>query len=250
MLPVPDFTGARTFDAALDLLAGATHALGFDAVDYGYMPRARALDGRYHAPTLVGRNFPRRWLRGWAPYLRDDPLLHGCYPRTLPLDWKDIEQAPWLRPVHRAAFNFIQELGFGDGVTVPMHLPDSGFAFVTCAARARFGAWRDQKAAALERLFAISHAFHASHGGGNRQTAQATSGSLLSRREQLVLSFAAAGLNAPETAKRIHRSVETVRLQRKSALRKLGARTIAQGVALALASGSITLNPVGELRAG
>jgi len=245
MRPVPDFAAARTFDAALDRLADATAALGFDAVDYGYMPRARDPDGGYHAPTIVGRNFPRLWLRGWAPYLREDPLMYAAYPRTLPLDWKDIEEASWLMPIHRQAFSFIRSLGFGDGVTVPIHLPDNAFAFITVAVRAEYGAWRAQKGAVLNSLFVLAHTFHASQGGYLQSTPGAPIRGVLSPREQVVLAYAAAGLNAPETAKRVHRSVETVRLQRKSAMRKLGAHTIAQAVARAMQDGSIALNPAG-----
>ncbi|MCB1021596.1 MAG: LuxR family transcriptional regulator [Acidobacteria bacterium] len=244
MHPVPDFAAARTFDAALDRLADATQALGFDAVNYGYLPRARAADGGYHAPTVVGRNFPRRWLRGWTPYLREDPLIHASYPRTLPLDWKDVEGASWLMPIHRQAFDFIRVLGFGDGVTVPIHLPDNGFAFVTVAARAESGVWRTRKTEVLERLLVIAHAFQDSQASGSGPTSRVPRGSVLSAREQVVLACAAIGLNAPETAERIHRSVETVRIQRKSAMRKLGAHTIAQAVARAVNDGSITVEDV------
>jgi LuxR family transcriptional regulator len=239
-----DFGSARTFDAALDQLAEATGALGFDSVDYGFMPQARAADGRYHAPTIVSRRFPRRWLQGWAPFQREDPLLYGAYPRTLPLDWKDIADAPWLKPIQREAFGYIRGLGFADGVTVPIHLPDNAFAFVTVATREQKGAWRERKAEVMDRLFVLAHAFHASQGG--HWSVQALQPQILSAREQLVLALAAAGLNARQTASRIHRSVETVRRQRKAAMHKLSARTMAQAVAQAMQRGSLGMTQLGN----
>lgn len=239
------FKHTRTFDAALKQLGEATCTLGFDTVDYGFMPHARSTDGRYHAPTIVARNMPRQWLRGWGPFLREDPLLYGSYPRTLPLDWQEIQQAAWLTPIQRQAFQFIDELGIRDGVTVPIHLPDNAFAFVTVACRERYGTWRSQKSKVLERLFVLAHAFHADHGGRAKVVHSWLHDARITPRERVVLSYAAAGLSAPETALRIHRSVETVRLQRKSAMRKLNAHTMAQAVAHAIDGGIIALNPTG-----
>lgn len=239
------FACAPGFDAALNALADATRCLGFDIVDYGFMPRAREADGRYHAPTIIARNLSRRWQRGWSRFLRDDPLLHGAYPRTLPLHWAEIQQASWLTPIQHEAFRFIGELGINDGVTVPIHLPDNAFAFVTAASSLANSAWRAKKARVLEKLFVLAHAFHANHGGRMSVVPQLSQRSLLTPREQLVLRYAAAGLTAPETATRIHRSVETVRLQRKSAMRKLDAHTIAQAVARALDRQLLVITPAG-----
>ena len=159
-----DFQDARTFDAALDRLAHAVGGLGFDAVDYGFMPRARTYDGRYHAPTIVSRNFPQRWWRGWARYLRDDPLLYAAYPRNLPIDWEEVEDAPWLSAEQRQAFGYIRDHGFGSGVTVPIHLPDGAFAFVTAASRDGEATWRAATPDVSDRLLVLAHAFHAAQG--------------------------------------------------------------------------------------
>lgn len=233
------FEGARTFDAALDQLADETRSLGFDAVDYGFMPRARTQDGRYHSPAIVSRNFPQRWLRGWARFLNEDPLLYGAYPRTLPLDWRNIEDAGWLNPIQREAFGFIHELGFHDGVTVPIHLPGDAFAFVTVASRQRNGIWRARQKAVMDRLFLLAHSFHADQGGRGPVAGEISPERLLSVRERAVLALCAEGLNAPGIARRCDRSVETVRLQRKSAMRKLGAHTTTHAVARAVELGLI-----------
>lgn len=212
--------------------------LGFDAVDYAFMPRARTPDGRFSVPDIASRNLPPHWKAGWARYCREDPYLWTCYRRNLPLDWDEVKGAGWLSDIQRQAVAYIDGLGFLDGITVPIHLAGGGFAFVSGMARPRHGAWRARQAWATDRLFVLAHTFHAAvarhveEPGGGRAVA-------LSPRERDVLHHAARGLSAPATARLMHRSVETVRRQRKSAMDKLDARTIAHAVARAVSLGMI-----------
>ncbi len=234
------FQTARTLDVALDRLAEATSSLGFDAVDYGFMPRARAADGRYNAPDIVTRNFPPRWMAGWTRYCREDPFLCAGYPRTLPLDWSEVIGADWLNTTQRQALAYLEDLGFTDGLTIPIHLPDGGFAFVSALAHGHGDAWRAHQSQVSDQLFVLAHGFHAAVASrfGLRSD---TRGVSLSPREREMLSHAAAGLSAPETARRVHRSVETVRRQRKSAMEKLGAHTVVQAVARAMNLGLLEI---------
>lgn len=229
------FRSAPGLDAALDVLADEVGAIGFDAVDYGFMPRIRDNDGRWSAPDIVARNLPAEWERGWSRYSRDDPYLWSCYRRNLPLDWDEVKSAGWLSTTQKQAITYINELGFGDGVTVPIHLPGDSFAFVSALAKPRQGAWRAHKAQMTERLFFMAHAFHAAVALHIEPPSMGET--TISPREREVLRHAANGLSAPETARVIHRSVETVRRQRKSAMKKLEARNIAQAVARASATG-------------
>lgn len=229
------FQGVPGMDAALDLLADEVGALGFDAVDYGFMPRIRDSDGRWRAPDIVARNLPAQWQLGWSRYSRDDPYLWSCYQRNLPLDWDEVKAAGWLSTTQKQAIAYVEELGFGDGVTVPIHLPGGSFAFVSALAKPHQGAWRAQKAQMTERLFFLAHSFHAAVAPHVEPPAMTKT--MLSPREREVLRHAANGLSAPETARATHRSVETVRRQRKSAMRKLEARNIAQAIARASATG-------------
>jgi DNA-binding CsgD family transcriptional regulator len=63
----------------------------------------------------------------------------------------------------------------------------------------------------------------------------------LSARERLVLTELALGRSTEEMAATIYLSRHTIRSHIKRAMRKLGARTRAQAVAIALADGSIEL---------
>lgn len=237
------FRAAQSFDRALDRLAEETAVLGFDAVDYAFLPRPRLPDGRFNAPDIESRNFPRDWKSGWARYCREDPYLWTCYRRNLPLDWDEVKGSGWLSDIQRQAIAYIDGLGFMDGITVPIHLAGGGFAFVSGMGRLRQGAWRAQQSWATDKLFVLAHAFHAEviryvgGPGGGRPIA-------LSPRECDVLHHAARGLSAPATARFLHRSVETVRHQRKSAMDKLDARTITHAVARAVSLGMIEFSCV------
>ncbi len=61
----------------------------------------------------------------------------------------------------------------------------------------------------------------------------------LSRREREVVTLIAMGLETPEIAASLHISTETVKSHVRNAMRKLGARTRAQLVMVALTSGQI-----------
>ena len=230
------FRDCRSFEYALDLLADEAQSLGFDAIDYAFMPVARNGDGQWNAPDIASRNFPPRWARGWARYASLDPYLCSCYQRNLPLDWNEVKGAGWLSETQKGAIAYIDTLGFLDGITVPIHLPGGSFAFVSGVSHPRRGVWRADQEAITEKLFVLAHSFHAAV-IRHRLVPIPTHASAVSPREGEVLRHAAHGLSAPATARLMHRSVETVRRQRKSAMAKLSAHTMAQAVARGMSLG-------------
>lgn len=231
------FAAARSFDHALDLLARETAVLGFDAVDYAYMPQVRAGDGRWMAAKVITRNFPARWAHDWERVGPNDPYLCTCYERTLPLDWQEVRGAAWLTRAHKQTLAYLDDVGFPDGLTVPIHLPGGRFAFVSGLSTKPSGAWRRSDLAVRERLFLLAHGFHGLVARRFLDSPVSGDPVSLSPRERECLRYAAAGYNAPETAEATCRSTETIRRQRKSAMRKLAARTISQAVARAASFG-------------
>ena len=236
------FTPARSFDAALDRLAERVVAFGFDAVDYAYMPRLRRADGGWCAPSVVDRQMPRGWQRGWSRYGSLDPYLRTCAQRTLPLDWSEVHGAAWLAPVQRDAIAYLADLGFPHGITVPLHLPDGAFAFISAMLGRDDAASRSVRAAAQGELLVLAHSFqafvaecfpeHCPQAGNVRAWR-------LTAREAECLNRAAAGYSAPETAAVLSRSTETIRFHLKNAMTKLGARTIAEATSRAALAGLI-----------
>jgi LuxR family transcriptional regulator len=243
-LPSIDGFGARLgaahdFDAALDLLADEAQRLGFDGVDYAFLPSLRLLAGDWASGPVFARNFPRRWQVGWAHYGRHDPILPLCFSRGLPVDWQAVRQACGLSEHQRAAVDYLESgLGFAGGITVPIHLPGNRFAFVSGVSTRRGAAWDALSRRAMAPLMVLAHTFH--HLVAVRCPTHASAPPpRLTRREIECLQHAADGHTAPASARLQHRSVETVRGHLKRAMAKLGARTIAQSVAVAAAAGLI-----------
>lgn len=78
-------------------------------------------------------------------------------------------------------------------------------------------------------------------GSAGPGTAEAESASL-TRREAQVMGLVALGSNTEEIAERLVITQETARSHAKNAMRKLGARSRAHAVALAIARGELTLS--------
>ncbi len=241
-LPIIDDFGARLgaardFDTALDLLEEETRRLGFDGVDYAYLPSVRLVAGGWAAGPVFARNFPRSWQVGWARYGRHDPILPLCFRRGLPVDWQAVRRSAVLSGPQRAAVDFLESgMGFPGGITVPIHLPGNRFAFVSGVSARRGAEWDALSARAMAPLMVLAHTFH--HLVAVRRPAtEAEWPARLTRREIECLQHAADGHSAPASARLQHRSVETVRGHLKRAMGKLGARTIAQSIAIAVSSG-------------
>ena len=230
---------ARSFDEALDTLAEQVARLGFDGVDYAYLPRARSADGSWIAPDIKGRNLPRGWRAGWAYFGGQDPYYRSAFYSDGPVDWDDVKTAPWLSQTQQDSIDYIADaMGFADGITVPVHLANGRFAFVSAAARRRFN-WRKNRTHVEHELLVMAHSFHAAVAPRFLRHVNPPAMLDLKPREILCLQWAARGMNAPETAAQIHRSVETVRFHLKNAMAKLQARTIAHAVAQATLTGLI-----------
>lgn len=238
---------ARDFDAALDLLAEEARQLGFDGVDYAYLPSVRLIAGGWAAGPVFARNFPRRWQVGWARYGRHDPILPLCFRRGLPVDWQAVRLGLPLSGPQRAAVDFLESgMGFPGGITVPIHLPGNRFAFVSGVSTLSGTAWETLSGRAMAPLMVLAHTFH--HVVADRCPPPASPApARLTRREIECLQHAADGHATPHTARLLNRSVETVRGHLKSAMAKLGARTIAQSVAIALSCGLLDAPAVPSL---
>lgn len=234
---------ARDFESALDLLADEAQRLGFEGVDYAYLPSVRLIGGGWAAGPVYARNFPRRWQVGWARYGRHDPILPLSFRRGLPVDWQAVRRTLALNAEQRAAVDFLESgMGFPGGITVPIHLPGNRFAFVSGVSTRRGAEWDALSARAMAPLMVLAHTFH--HLVAARcPAAVAAPPARLTRREIECLQQAADGHSAPASARLQHRSVETVRGHLKRAMAKLGARTIAQSVAVAAACGLIDTVP-------
>ena len=121
---------APDFAAAMDVLLGAAQRLGFDGVDYSYVPAYRCADGAWTAPPVETRAFPSGWDRHWDRYSADDPYYHACIEGTDWIDWLEVQSRPQLTARERLSIAYLADHGITRGLTIPIRA-GQGLAFVS-----------------------------------------------------------------------------------------------------------------------
>ncbi len=230
---------ARHFDEAMDLLQHAVDGLGFPLVDYGYSPLARLPGGGLVPVALKTRNFSRDWDRQWSKHKIHDPYYQRSYQGILPLDWADVQNDPQLPQHERDCVNYISDKVAGFGLTVPVHLPGGGFAFISAIAETAEG-WEDKVRRSRDQILLIAHYFQNSL-VVRRSAAPAQTRGDLSRREIECLAWAAQGKTACDIATILGISSETVRVYLKRVNRKLNTLNRSHAIAKASFLGLIEL---------
>lgn len=230
-----------SFSAALDTLQSLTNGMGFTQVLYAYLPTpARLPNGQWQPLKLNVRNFPRNWEGEWKQYMTCDPYYHACFRGIMPVDWAEVQANPGLNDRQKKACAYLADFGLSRGITVPVHLPLGQFAVVSAIVDDSCQNWEDVRDAAWEPLRMLAHDFtqFVLDRGFEQQIAR-EAGVQLTPREIECLQWAAAGKTSSESAIIIGRSVETVRLHVKNAMRKLDACNRVQAVATAAQMGLI-----------
>ncbi len=232
---------AADFDEALDILAEITLDMGFTQALYGYIPTVPQLpNGDWLPLRLNVRNFPPGWLEGWEPFMQVDPYYRACFGSTLPIDWGEVQADADLMPIQKRACGYLGDYGLSRGITVPVHLPFHRFAVMSAIADDHCRDWATVRSRARDPLFRLMHVFtKAIHDLGYEDQIDTVEPVRLTPRERECLRWASAGKTSSETAIIIGRSVETVRLHMKNAIRKLDATNRSQAVATAIHFGLI-----------
>lgn len=230
-----------SFDAALDILTDTTLSLGFTQVLYGYIPAMPRLpNGDWLPLKLNVRNFPTGFDEGWAQFMRIDPYYRACFETTLPIDWRTVQKRSDISTHQRQAFQYLEDFGLTNGITVPVHLPFGKFAVMSAICDKSCGGWAKQRQTTEEPLFRLMHAFTRGLHERNLESQIPTElPRVLTPREKECLKWASAGKTSGEIAQIIDRSVETVRLHIKNAITKLDATNRAQAVATAINLGLV-----------
>ncbi|WP_420131579.1 helix-turn-helix transcriptional regulator [Rhodopseudomonas sp.] len=233
---------ATDFSSALDSLMEVSADLGFTQVLYAYLPRpARLPNGEWLPLKLNVRNFPTGWESGWDKFMRVDPYYRACFSGTMPLEWSDVQQSPSLSSEQKAACDYLNDFGLSRGITVPVHLPGGRFGVVSAISDRTCGNWASVRETARDPLLWLTHAFTQfvlEHGLEDQIDTVASAA--LSPREIECLTWASEGKTDADTAVIIGRSVETVRMHMKNAIRKLETCNRAQAVSVATQMGLIT----------
>lgn len=233
---------AECFDASMDLLHEAVARLGFPAVVYSYTANPRLPDGRWQAPPLATRNYPRGWDRlWWSRYCTHDPYFRACFNENFAVDWAEVQRSPRLTKIQRDCCHYLADCQLSMGITVPIHLPRGEFAFVSAVVDLPDPhEWKRIKTRSADALFLIAHRFHSVVARRFGSPFPAVNTVRLTERELECLNWVARGKTSSEIACIIGRSKETVRIHVKNAIRKLGASNRTQAVLAAVDAGILS----------
>lgn len=198
-------------------------------------------------PGRLGRaeivtSYPEAWR---THYLgehceRTDPVLRMGRNSFLPVDWSRIED---LSPGERRFLEASYDFGLGQhGITVAVRGPQRETAFVSVNAGTPPSSWWPDMHLGMADLTYFGFLLHrhvTRYVGGDRTACVATP--LLAPREREVLTWAARGKTAWETAQILNISETTVVSYLRSATAKLGAATKPQAVARAISENLVSL---------
>lgn len=245
---VAALVSAADFEGCMDVLAKHLRAAGFERAAYCCMPSVRRPDGAWLPPRLKVRNFPSRWDIQWDRYSIHDPYFHACLGRTVPIDWTAVQRQPDLTAIQRECINYLAHFGLVKGLTVPIHLPHGGLAFISAIAHPGREDWPGFVELSRHELLVRAHQFQSIAPGKLAASPGLRAGARLTSRETECLSSTARGRSYGETARLLGRSIDTVRLHLKSACNKLGAVNRAHAVAKAISLGLIDadLRPIDQ----
>ncbi len=214
----------RTVSELAALYRRVTGAFGFDAFAFGFVPGPGA------SQTFLLLDWPRAWLELYAAqgFAARDAVVAEAARTARPFTWSDLRGRD--PEVSRDIFEAAEAFGWRDGFTVPVHGPGEERGVVSLAAPSL-----DLSPASREGLAAISLiAFErAREFGGFRPRGP----DALTARERETLALVAAGFPDAEIGERLGISTATAHFHVEQAKRRLGARTRAHAVALALGRG-------------
>ncbi|WP_062232282.1 helix-turn-helix transcriptional regulator [Aureimonas sp. N4] len=227
-------------DPALDAALALVQRVGFTSVIYDYTPVPRTHEGVLITPNILeGREVPEDMMRLWrSGFYQLDPVQDAALASAAPFVWSACgRQSRVMETVlcqrHDPVLDYMRDMHFSCGVTVPIHHPGGDLATFTAIcvdAKEGFGAQAAELAPAIGIL---GQTFHDVVQAGFAPETRRSRYMRLSPREVQCLSLCAEGLTAKEIARRLDRSVPTVTLHLNSAGRKLGARNRFQAVARA-----------------
>jgi DNA-binding CsgD family transcriptional regulator len=175
-----------------------------------------------------GATWPVKWYWRYVSqnHLANDPVVARMNEVTTPFRWSETYAGASRQS--RRVLDEAAEFGFRDGLAIPIHGPDGAVAAVNIGTGHYELGHRDEMALALAAYYL--HARIAALRAEARRPPSAE----LTPRERECLRWVAAGKTDWEIAQILPISEQTAHGYVQSALAKLGARSRAQAVALAL----------------
>ena len=184
------------------------------------------LEGGSRPTTLYMSTWPRKLLELYAinAFMTDDPVVCGAIANPDPFEWPDPKAG---RGYDNRVLNAFRQFGFASGLAVPVHGPREARGVVALLAR-RQPFPTQERALQIEiarSCFLVARRLH------DRSTGRAK----LTLRERQSLSLVAKGFDDGAIAIALGVTRTSAHSYVERAKRRIGAKTRAQAVALALA---------------
>ncbi len=199
----------------------------------------------YHWVNSVGERFgcgtyTMEWIDRYLEkdYLHIDPVIHGCFQRFNPVDWKSLD---WSSKPARAFMKEAIEFGVGtQGYTVPMRGPNGQFALFTMNHTCSDEEWATFIEKQQRDLILVAHGFN-QRALAMEEGVFSTAMPSLSPRELSAMTLLAKGKSRAQASDEMQISEHTLRVYIESARHKLGAMNTTHAVARSLAIGIIVV---------
>lgn len=187
-------------------------------------------------PTFYFQDWPEEWQ---ALYQRENFVAHDhgvaeARRRIAPFTWSEVKQTRKLSAEERRVWQAVQDFGWNDGYSVPIHGPGGYFGLVTMASRSA-----SIPEAMRQALHLAAFAAHERCRSISGSELVASLPERLTARELECLRWVTAGLSDGQIASVLAISATTVKFHVDAGRRKLGAKTRAHASALLVLHGLI-----------
>lgn len=162
-----------------------------------------------------------------------DPLVFAAKRRITPFTWKEVYEDDHLTPEMRQVYQFAYDLGWFDGLCVPIHGPGGYQGLVSLLARQRLALTARERALLEIMCRGIHDRCRATVGFGMSETAPPK----LTPRETQCMKWVAAGKTNWEIGQLLGISASTAHFHIESAKKKLNKSTRTEAVAVLVLHG-------------
>lgn len=220
--------------ALFELLVGCATKEGFSEVAYGALNFVEPLRLAEYPPPTVAVKWPPDWCDRYfkRKYHTIDPVVRRTPMHSRPFLWDQLADHYQLQPDERRVLEEAREAGLKHGMSVPLFGPLGRISVVSFASA--FDDADPQNR--IGHLNALACLFHAAYSEIARPCNDSSCERkvALSKREISCMRWVAEGKSSWEIGKILEISENTVNFHVKNAMRKLGATSRIQAVAIAI----------------
>jgi len=217
-------------EASLAVIAGE---LGFRQFAYWVIRRP----GGIQVPAI--NTYPQEWKHRYIEqdYESLDPTLTEASRTTLPFQWDQVRRSSRQNQQLSRFYDEADEFGVADGLTVPIHGPNSGLATLNfcdpVSSEVCESVWRTR----YSDLMVIGNFVHSQMVAASERVKTETI--VLTPREKQVLTWTAEGKTAWEIGQILRIAEQTVLFHLKNSMQKFQVHSKTHAVVLALRNGLI-----------